>query len=48
KEISRQDVYSCMAHKINLVFGDMFKENETFKRVSDETVHIFTNLCTLL
>jgi hypothetical protein len=29
-----------MAHQINLVFGDIFKENETFKRISDEAVHI--------
>jgi len=32
----------CIAHQINPVFGDIFKENGTFKRVSDEAVHIIS------
>jgi hypothetical protein len=29
-----------MAHQMNLVFGDIFKENEVFKRISNEAVRI--------
>jgi hypothetical protein len=30
----------CMAHQMNLVFGDIFKESEIFKRTSKEAVRI--------
>ncbi|CAB4380184.1 unnamed protein product [Rhizophagus irregularis] len=30
----------CMAHQMNLVFGDIFKENEIFKRISKEAIRI--------
>ena len=29
-----------MAHQMNLVFGDIFKENEIFKRISKEAIRI--------
>jgi len=29
-----------MAHQMNLVFGDIFKENPIFERISDEAVRI--------
>src|SRR4051794_7035778 len=29
-----------MAHQMNLVFGDIFKENEVFKRISNKAVRI--------
>ena len=29
-----------MAHQMNLVFGDIFKENPVFQRVSKEAVRI--------
>ena len=29
-----------MAHQMNLVFGDIFKENEIFKRISKEAIQI--------
>ena len=29
-----------MAHQMNLVFGDIFKESEVFRRVSKEAVQI--------
>ena len=32
----------CMAHQMNLVFGDIFKENVVFQRVFKEAVQIIS------